>query len=378
MRHRVTSVLAAVVTTLLMAGCGSPQELPATSSTAAAEPRVLVDPAPDTDGVLRVLVLHDMEGLSGQDDARMFRFSHPDDYARGRVRLTDDVNAVIEGLYAGGAGDVHVVDGHGSGNPDPDLLLDRLDSRATLVTRDEAFRQYVDLVEPGVYDAVAVVGMHAKTGSGGFASHTFTLGMDILMNGMSITETELVGYSFGRAGVPVIFASGDDRLQADLATMPWIEYVVTKRATSASTVDLLPVDEVRAELTAGAKRAVERRDQMRVMALSTPVTAGLRVVPPASLAMMRGVPGIEYRDDTVTFVADDFQEAYDGVIALIGVARLGYASVLDETIRSRPDGRAILDLNADRLFDRWLDVESGRWTEPAPPPPAPRKHHGAR
>jgi D-amino peptidase len=319
-----------------------------------------------------------MEGLAGQDDPRTFRFSHPEHYARGRELLTADVNAVIAGLFDGGATLVHVVDGHGSGNPDPDLLLDQLDPRATLVLRDAPFRQYVDLVEPRAWDAVAVVGMHARTGSGGFASHTFTLGMDILMNGMSITETELVAYSFGRAGIPVIFASGDDRLRADLETMPWIEYVTTKRATSASTAELRPVEEVRAELREHAKRAIERRDDMRVMTLTTPVTAALRAVPPASLAMLGGVPGIDYRDETVTFEAPDFQSAYDGVIALIGVARLAYASVLDETIRLRPDGRALLDLNADRLFDRWLDYESGRWTPPAPDPPAPRKYHGAR
>ena len=32
--------------------------------------------------------------------------------------------------------------------------------------------------------------------------------MDWILNGMSITETEIIGYSWGRVGVPVIFASG--------------------------------------------------------------------------------------------------------------------------------------------------------------------------
>src|SRR5205085_484738 len=68
---------------------------------------------------LRVLVLHDMEGLAGEDDWREFIASYPDLYARGRQLLTDDVNAVIAGLVAGGATSIEVVDGHGSGNPDP-------------------------------------------------------------------------------------------------------------------------------------------------------------------------------------------------------------------------------------------------------------------
>src|SRR3954468_1435555 len=77
----------------------------------------------------RILIYHDMEGLSGEDDWRQFNFSHPEQYNKGRELLTADINSVVEGLYQGGAGLVHVVDAHGSGNPDPDVLLDKLDKR---------------------------------------------------------------------------------------------------------------------------------------------------------------------------------------------------------------------------------------------------------
>ncbi len=339
----------------------------------------LESPAPDTDGVLRVLVLHDMEGLSGQDDPRTFDFDHPDRYAEGREHLVGDVNSVVAGLFAGGADEVHVVDGHGSGNPEPDLLLDRLYSRARMVFRDEPFRQYVDLVEPAVYDAVAVVGMHAKTGSRGFASHTYTLGIEVLLNDRPITETELVAFSFGRVGVPLIFASGDDRLAADLSTMPWIEFVTTKKATSASTAELRPQDEVRAELEAAAKRAIEKRGEAKVMKIEGPIEATLRAVPPASLQVLEGVPGIAYKDESVTFVAKDFQEAYDGLIELIGVATTNYSRLLVENLRASPEGAKFLSEYNDKLVGRWLDFESGRWTPPAPdPPPEGQRYHGAR
>ena len=360
-------------------GVGACQAPPAPPSEEEPVTERLESPAPDTDGVLRVLVLHDMEGLSGQDDPRTFDFDHPDRYAEGRENLVGDVNSVIVGLFAGGAAEVHVVDGHGSGNPEPDLLLDRLYSRAQMVFRDKPFRQYVDLVEPGVYDAVAVVGMHAKTGSRGFASHTYTLGIEIVLNDRAITETELVGFSFGRAGVPVIFASGDDRLGADLATMPWIEFVTTKKATSASTAELQPQEEVRAELEAAAKRAIEKRGEAKVMKTQGPITATIRAVPPASLQVLEGVPGVDYKDESVTFVAKDFQEAYDGLIELIGVATTNYSRLLVENLRSSPEGSKFLSEYNDQLVGRWLDFESGRWTPPAPePPPEGQQYHGAR
>jgi D-amino peptidase len=341
------------------------------------EGRIYTDYSPPSNAELRVLLLHDMEGLSGQSDPRTFSFANGELYRQGQEYLIGDVNAVIDGLFAGGATAVDVVDGHGSGNPEPDIIQERLDPRARQVFRDEPFRQYVDLVEPRAYDAVVVVGMHAKTGSRGFASHTYTLGIEFQLNGRSITETELVAYSFGRAGVPVIFASGDDRLADDLRTMPWIEFVAVKTATSASTAETRPVEEARAALREGARRAVERLPEMKVVTLATPVEAAIRVVPPASLAVLEGVPGIDYADETVRFTAADFQRAYDGLIALVSVARTGYTSVLQETIRAHPEGAQLLDRNRLNLFDRWLDFESGRWTPPPRPDPQARRYHGA-
>ena len=329
----------------------------------------------------RILLYHDMEGMAGEDDWRMFVFAHPEQYAKGRELLVADVNAVIDGLFAGGASAVDVVDAHGSGNPDPDIPTGALDRRAKQVLRDRPFRQYVDLVESNVYDAVVCVAMHSKSGSGGFAAHTYTLGIELLIGDRPITETELIGYSWGRVGVPVIFASGDDRLAGDLSTMPWIEFATVKRATSASTVSLRPLEEARADLRAKARRAVERfrAGEARVMTPGSPVRAAVRVRPPASLAVLRGVPGVSYADERVEFIAPDFGSAYDGMIALVGVATTAYPRVLQETLARSPDGRAAMAAYADSLFMRWLDYESGRW-KPAPPAGAAagRRYHGAR
>ena len=187
-----------------------------------------------------MLVYHDMEGLAGQDNPLTYRFDHPTEYAKGRQMLVADINAVIAGLFDGGATEVNVIDAHGSGNPEPDIPAGALDPRAKQIFRDKPFRGYVDLVEPDRYDAVAAVAMHSKTGSRGFAAHTITLGMALELNGKEITESELVGYSWGRVNVPLIFVSGDDRLANDLKVLPWIEFVTTKKATSSSTVELYP------------------------------------------------------------------------------------------------------------------------------------------
>ncbi len=381
--HRHTVVRAALVCTTMVAvvGCaGAPSDeqtaTPSVSSAGDAVPWTIESVAVDTSDGISILVLHDMEGLAGQDDWHSFDFGDPQ-YPRGQEMLAADVNAVIDGLFAGGATEVHVVDGHGSGNPDPDIRADLLDPRASQVLREAPFDTYFDVPETSGYDAVAVVGMHAKTGSGGFASHTFTLGMDIILNGASITETELVALSWGRFGVPVIFGSGDDRLAADLQTMPWIEFVIVKTATSASSVQLSPVEEAHAEMTAAAQRAVENLAAAGVMRVSTPIRATLRAVPPASLEILEGVPGIDYADNTVSFPADNLRAAYDGLGALITVARNTYARVLVEQLRERGLMDELGPAYGEALSMRWLDFESGRWSPPEPDD-APRrsKYHG--
>jgi D-amino peptidase len=330
------------------------------------------------DAAIRVLVIHDMEGLAGQSDPSSFDFG-TELYPSGQEWLAADINAVVDGLFAGGATEVLIADGHGSGNPDPDLRTDLLDPRAIQILRDERYDTYFDLPESEEIDAVAVVGMHAKTGSGGFASHTFTLGIDLLINGQSITETELVALSWGRVGVPVIFASGDDRLAGDLETMPWLEFVTVKEATAADSANVRPVEEARAEMRESAQRAVENLALAQVMKVNTPISASLHAVPPASLRFLEGVPGIDFEDNTLTFVTDDLRTAYEGLVEIVGVARVGYLGILQEVVRGREDAGEIMVAFRQALDQRWYDQESGRYERPAPseePEEAGRQFHG--
>jgi hypothetical protein len=127
-----------------------------------------------------------------------------------------------------------------------------------------------------------------------------------------------------------------------------------------------------------AARAVRNIAKAKVMTVRTPMRAGLRAVPPASLASLKGIPGITYDSQTVTFSAPDFRAAYDGVVALVGAARASYSQLLVETVRKHPDGAKIMAEYSDALFMRWMDFESGRWSPPPSTPARPKAAHGDR
>jgi D-amino peptidase len=327
----------------------------------------------------RVLVLYDMEGLSGEDDWRQFSFGYPEQYAKGRQLLTDDMNATIEGLAAAGATKIDVVDGHGSGNQEPDVLLDKMDKRAQMVARSRPFDPYVDMQDANTYDAVALVGMHGKPGSGGFVAHTYTGGMEFWMNGLSLSEPEIIAYSWGRVNVPVIYVAGDEVLGRDLkATMPWSEFVSVKKGTSAATAQLFPVDSVHANMRTQAKRALENLSKMKSMKIQTPVQAALHARPPGSLSVLDSVPGINYKDETVSFTAPDFEHAYRGIVSLVSVASLsGAASTMRDALRQQPNAAELMRSVGEFRINRWLDYESGKW-KPAPPIPPEIQNAGKK
>lgn len=312
---------------LALAGPAGAQARPSTSLPG----RTVSAPAADRDGVLTVLVYHDMEGLSGQADPRTYRFSEPDAYAYGREWLMADVNAVVDGLFAGGADSVFIVDGHGSGNREPDIVTEKLDPRAKQVLRDEPFRAWSgspvlsDLVPPGTYDAVVAVGMHGKIGGGGFAAHTTTPNVLPYLNGVSLTEADNLALAWGRQGVPLIFVSGDDRLREDIReSLPWVEFVVTKKSRDGTVRELLPVDQVRVELREKARVAVAHWRDMKAVTVTTPVHAALEAFAPATLEPLRGVGDVVFEGNKVVFTAPDFRAASDGLWALLVIAtRLG-------------------------------------------------------
>jgi D-amino peptidase len=345
-----------------------------------------VAPAANGDGLTRVLVFYDMEGVAGQDTWRSFLFGMPE-YPHGRELLTADLNAVIAGLFDAGADSVDVVDAHGSTNSaEPDALESALDRRARIVYRDHPFDPMLDLAEPGRYDAIAGVAHHARTGSRGFASHTITIGMEVLIDDRPVTEVELFAYSMGEQGVPLIFVSGDDRLEQNLndAGIDWIQYVVTKRSLSADRVELRPVDEVHAEMRTKARIALEQRDAAKALRLGDPIKTTLHAVPPASLALLDGVPGIDYRDQRVTFEAPNFRAALTGLERLINVAQSGYQEEMTGAWMRGRDPNDEMRAGMVAIITRWLDVESGRDSTAAGRPMLDRfapdsghRYHGA-
>jgi D-amino peptidase len=310
-------------------------------------------------------LIYDMEGISGIDNYQMTAYRYRDAFARGQELLAGDVNAVVDGLFAGGAAEVAVLDFHGSGVPSGiNLPIDKLDKRARMLTK-RVMRTPAWWWEQGTFDAVAFVGMHGGPGSGGFLAHRSSAGGETILNGISISETEGQALQAGEhPGLPVIFDAGDDVLKADVAhVMPWVEYVEVKRTINPGRAELIPLSVVHPALREGARRAISRIAQAKVMRLRVPATVTYRATPPADLAPLIGIPGLTIHSDSgvasVTFTAADFDHAMAGAAAFANVAQtLGYDALELGAIRRLPSYARIQDEIGDPIRDRWIESET--------------------
>jgi D-amino peptidase len=219
---------------------------------------------------MKIMVMTDMEGVAGvlnHDDwvQPTGRF-----YDKGMRLLTGEVNAAVRGLAEAGVEEIVVVDGHGAGGIDPELL----DSRALL------HRGRSEAIWPWGLDrsfaALAFVGQHAKAGTPySHITHTQWFDhRDLRLNGLSIGEYGQLALCAMELGIPTILACGEQALCEEASALtPGVETVAVKRGLLPDGLDDLDTDAyrraklsalhlspevVRARIQAGAVKAVER------------------------------------------------------------------------------------------------------------------------
>jgi D-amino peptidase len=310
---------------------------------------------------IKVLLLYDMEGVSGATDFKHTSFSHPSEYAEGRKSLTADVNAAIAGLKTAGAGEIVIVDGHGSGNNlGPDVLEDHLLSPARMLYRDAPFDIYMDSYDHS-FDAIAAVGMHAAAGnSAGFLSHTYTFeDIEYKINGVPFNESMILAAGAARMKIPLIMVSGDDQLEKEIRrAMPWVKYASVKHALDRSRAEALSRDEASRRIEAAAREGLEKLAEARLPDWSGPYRFSLTFQDEAQARAASLVPGAELLANGVSVQvrANDFEEGYRQSLRLISLAGIvARGDAARAVLGAQPNAAELRVKTTDWLYDRFLN-----------------------
>ncbi len=203
-------------------------------------------------GRVRILISADMEGATGvtwTDDV----IPGTEQWQRFRRMFAGDVNACIEGCFAGGATDVLVNEAHSSQR---NLLLEDLDPRARMLTGRHKPLSMMQGIDSGV-DGVVFLGYHAGAGAEGVLAHTYLENTitGVWLDGVPASEGRLNAALAAEYGVPVLVITGDDLACAE-DYAPSARRVAVKECVSRYAAICLPPARTAKDIRAASTEAM--------------------------------------------------------------------------------------------------------------------------
>lgn len=170
---------------------------------------------------MKVLISADMEGTCGvvswvQVTPTEYAHEEPTagvEYERARKRMTEEVNAAVQGALDGGAEEVIVNDSHdGMRN----LIPEELHSGCRFISGNDKPLGMVQGVDLEGVGALFYTGYHAKAGTPAAPlAHTWTGWLnDVRVDGRSVGEFGINALVAGHFGVPVALVTGDEKAVA--------------------------------------------------------------------------------------------------------------------------------------------------------------------
>ena len=164
---------------------------------------------------MHIYLMTDLEGVAGVVDFKNYCTPGDRYYDLAKRLLTQEVNAAADGFFEGGADAVTVLDGHGPGAIDIELLDERC--RYERGIHNPIYPWGLD----EGYDAMVIIGQHAKSGTPySHITHTGSFACyDISVNGYSIGEFGELALCAMELGIPTIMVSGEEAFCREAADL---------------------------------------------------------------------------------------------------------------------------------------------------------------
>ena len=305
---------------------------------------------------LKVVIVNDIEGISGINHWHQIRYGYKEFEEFGRIQVTEDVNAAIRGLRATGATDIRVADCHGSGGPNKNIISQKLEKGVKLFQEKTVPERLKEAVDKSIAAAV-FVGFHAMADTkDGFLRHTVTLEPRIRINGKLVGETALYAYALSEYDIPVIMVTGDRALVREAsAFLPGIETVQVKSSLDCRTTECLPLSKARRLIETAAKRALSRINEFRPIQITKPIKIDVSFPKKGHVDLCETIPRSERSaEKTVSYTAEDWDEANKFVRATIRLAgQLAIGALLRRASKLEGAEKVLHEWEED-LVNEWL------------------------
>lgn len=196
------------------------------------------------------LVAVDLEGIHGIVGEPYKTMTDSADYNLACVNAVKEVNAVVSGLFDGGADRVTVWDNHGMWR---NLDRAKIDPRVDYVNGDTPKKRgRIFFADEHSYNGMLCIGYHSKEGTvGGVLAHTYnSVGVQYYkINGKTVGELEVDQYTAAEYGFTVLLVASDlAGVTEAKEAFGDIAGVVTKIGSLRNEAELIPEQSVLCEL----------------------------------------------------------------------------------------------------------------------------------
>jgi D-amino peptidase len=225
----------------------------------------------------RVLIVTDLEGVGGVNDADEQLLPGQRRYMESRHILIGEVTAAVEGAHLAGAAEVAIWDGHDGSRT---LSVDEIPAGAKLLQGRPTPANYY--LSDKLYDGILFIGQHAMAGArNAVLAHSQSFSVKrIAINGKEVGEIGQIAAIAGYFGIPVIMLAGDQAACAELVDLqPKAVTVAVKRlAGKASTLSLAHAD-ARQQIRQATKQAVSHVAEYAPWKIAGPVEMTIEFLP---------------------------------------------------------------------------------------------------
>ncbi|MDP6355115.1 MAG: M55 family metallopeptidase [Planctomycetota bacterium] len=216
----------------------------------------------------KIFILCDLEGTAGVVDFELQTYPTARYYDQAKRLATLEVNAVVDGILKSGPTEIIILDGHGPGGINYELMH----KEAKMMIGRPLPQPWLD----ESYDAIFLYGHHTMNRvDTGVLAHSWSSKAisNVWLNDELIGEVGLNAAIAGHFGVPTVFISGDDDtiLEAKNYVPDIVGVSVKKGLTRTSAISVSP-EKARDMLQAGAIEAMNRIDEFAPYRIDPPFT----------------------------------------------------------------------------------------------------------
>ena len=251
---------------------------------------------------MNIFILCDLEGTAGVVDFHTQTYDNSRYNEQAKYLATLEINALIDGALEGGAEEVIVLDGHGTGG----LNIEHIHYEARVLFG----RPLAPVWALGLdFAAMFLYGHHAMDNTpNGVLCHSWSSRSiaNCWLNDQLIGEIGFNIAGAGEAGVPTVFVSGDLAAVEEARTyVPDIEGVVVKEGLSRTAALTLSPAKARDRIRDGARTAMSRIPEIASFTIPGPYTFVTEYQDSASADSKAACPGVERVDTRTVRVTGD-------------------------------------------------------------------------